>query len=53
MVTLKPPFTASSMQELYKRVLAGKYPKLPKEYSRDLSTLIATLLKVNPAERPS
>ena len=53
MITLKPPFTASSMQELYKRVLSGKYPKLPKEYSRDLNTLVATLLKVNPSERPS
>lgn len=53
MVTLKPPFTASSMQDLYKRVLAGKFPKLPSEYSRDLTTLVATLLKVKPSERPS
>ena len=53
MATLKPPFTASSMQELYKRVLAGKFPKIPKEYSRDLSTVIATLLAVKPSKRPS
>lgn len=53
MATLKPPFTASSMQELYKRVLAGKFPKIPSEYSRDLSSIISTLLKVKPSERPS
>lgn len=53
MATLKPPFTASSMNELYKRVLSGKYPKIPSEYSRDLSTIISTLLKVKPSERPS
>lgn len=53
MATLKPPFTASSMQDLYKRVLSGKYPKIPTEYSRDLTTLIATLLKVKPSQRPS
>jgi NIMA (never in mitosis gene a)-related kinase len=53
MATLKPPFTATSMQDLYKKVLSGKYPKIPAEYSRDLSTTISTLLKVKPSERPS
>mmetsp|Transcript_40147 Transcript_40147/g.46047 ORF Transcript_40147/g.46047 Transcript_40147/m.46047 type:complete len:170 (+) Transcript_40147:240-749(+) len=53
MATLKPPFTANSMQDLYKRVLSGKYPKIPKEYSRDLSAIIAILLKVKASERPS
>lgn len=53
MVTLKPPFTANSMQDLFKRVLSGKYPKIPKEYSRDLNTIISTMLKVKPSERPS
>jgi serine/threonine protein kinase len=53
MATLKPPFTASSMQELYKRVLTGKYPKIPSDYSRDLSSIISTLLTVKPSERPS
>lgn len=53
MATLKPPFTASSMQELYKKVLGGKFPKIPSEYSRDLSSIISTLLTVKPSERPS
>jgi serine/threonine protein kinase len=53
MATLKPPFTATSMQDLYKKVLSGKYPKPPSEYSRDLSSIISTLLKVKPSERPS
>ena len=53
MTTLKPPFTATSMNDLYTKVLSGKYPKIPSEYSRDLSSIISTLLKVKPSERPS
>jgi len=53
MTTLKPPFTASSMGDLYKRVCAGKFPKIPNDFSRDLATIISTLLKVKPSERPS
>jgi len=53
MTTLKPPFTATSMNDLYTKVLSGKYPKIPSEYSRDLNSIISTLLKVKPSERPS
>uniref|UniRef100_A0A7S3P0T9 non-specific serine/threonine protein kinase n=1 Tax=Euplotes crassus TaxID=5936 RepID=A0A7S3P0T9_EUPCR len=53
MATLKPPFTASSMGELYKRVCSGKHPKISNNYSRDLSSIISTLLNVKPSERPS
>ena len=53
MITLRPPFTASSMQELCTKVRKGAYSKLPSWYSRDLSTVIATLLQVSPLIRPS
>ena len=53
MITLNPPFTATSMQQLCQRVLKGSYPPIPKEYSKDLNTVIATLLQVNPKNRPS
>lgn len=53
MITLRPPFTANSMQELCTKVKKGAYPKIPSTYSRDLSTVVATLLKVSPLMRPS
>jgi NIMA (never in mitosis gene a)-related kinase len=37
MTTLKPPFRANDMNGLYKRVLKGVYPKIPGNYSSDLS----------------
>ena len=53
MTTLKPPFRAQDMNGLYKRVLKGVYPKIPQTYSNDLSTMIKTLLQVNPSVRPN
>ena len=43
-VTLKPPFRADDMSGLYKRVVKGVYPKIPKHFSMDLSLLIKALL---------
>ena len=53
MATLKPPFRASDMNGLYKRVLKGMYPKIPGHYSADLSLMIKSLLQVQPNLRPS
>lgn len=36
-ICLKPPFTAENMEELYKVILKGVYPKLPKTFSKELS----------------
>lgn len=52
-ITLRPPFTANSMQDLCQKVVKGSYPAIPKGYSRDLSTVISTLLQVTPKNRPS
>lgn len=33
MITLKPPFTANSMQQLAQRVTKGVFSPIPKKYS--------------------
>lgn len=53
MTTLKPPFRAQDMNGLYKRVLKGAYPEIPKKYTKDLSDVIMRMLSVEPRLRPS
>lgn len=53
MIALNPPFTARDMKGLYQRVIKGQYPKLPAMYSSDLSSMVASLLKVDPKKRPN
>ena len=48
MVMLSPPFTARDMKGLYAKVIKGVYPKIANTFSSDLSSMIASLLKVNP-----
>jgi len=36
MTTLKPPFTAKNMKELYNNVTSGKFKKIPSRYSLHL-----------------
>ena len=53
MTTLKPPFRAQDMNGLYKRVLKGAYPEIPKKYTKDLADVIMKMLSVEPKLRPS
>ena len=53
MTTLKPPFPAQDMNGLYKRVLKGAYPEIPKKYTKDLSDVIMRMLSVEPRLRPN
>ena len=46
MVALKPPFIADNIDELYKKIVNGYYPKIPRIYSADLSYLLHKLLEV-------
>ena len=53
MITLKPPFWADDMQGLYKKVLKGKYDRLPKQYSNDLAKMVKSLLQTKASDRPT
>ncbi len=44
MTALTPPFTAKDMKGLFQKVTKGVYPKIPANYSSDLSGMIANLL---------
>lgn len=52
MITLKPPFQASSMKGLFKRVCNGKIQRIPKTYSVELWTIVKQMLNVNAKQRP-
>uniref|UniRef100_A0A7S3NB87 non-specific serine/threonine protein kinase n=1 Tax=Euplotes harpa TaxID=151035 RepID=A0A7S3NB87_9SPIT len=41
------------MQGLCTKVMKGVYPSIPSIYSKDLSSMISTLLQVSPSKRPS
>jgi NIMA (never in mitosis gene a)-related kinase 1/4/5 len=53
MASLKPPFRAEDMEGLYTKVNQGEFKKLPSHFSVDLNNLIKSMLRVNPAQRPS
>lgn len=53
MVALSPPFTAKDMKGLFNKVIKGVYPKIPAQFSSDLSGMIASTLQVDPKKRPS
>ena len=52
-LTLYPPFRASDMNALYKKVVKGVYEDPSGIYSRDLKRLINSMLMVKPELRPS
>ena len=41
------------MDGLYKRVIKGSYQKIGDQYSKGLSSVIKSMLQVNPSSRPS
>lgn len=44
MICLKPPFQANDMSGLYKKVIKGVFPRIPKTYSQDLWHLVSQML---------
>ena len=50
-ICLKPPFRAEDMQGLYKKVIKGEYPSIPKTFSKDIAYLIENLIQINPNSR--
>ena len=53
MITLRPPFQAKSMEDLYKKVMRGLYPKISSKYSEDLSDALKLMIQVEAGARPS
>ena len=41
------------MDGLYKKVIKGSYQKIGDNFSKSLSSVIKSMLQVNPANRPS
>lgn len=41
------------MDGLYKKVVKGSYSKIGDEHSKNLSSIIKSMLQVNPSNRPS
>eukprot|EP00002_Diphylleia_rotans_P007027 TRINITY_DN164_c0_g1_i5.p1 TRINITY_DN164_c0_g1~~TRINITY_DN164_c0_g1_i5.p1 ORF type:complete len:474 (+),score=111.83 TRINITY_DN164_c0_g1_i5:51-1472(+) len=50
---LKYPYDAANVKDLAKKVVKGQYQKLPKQYSKELTQVIADMLVLEPAKRPS
>ena len=51
MAALEPPFKATDLQSLYKKVKAGVFKPIPSSYSSDLSEMVNSLLKLKPRDR--
>ena len=52
LIMLKTPFRGESMKDLYKKVMKGEYPPIPKTFSNKFQIVIDRILKVKPEERP-
>ncbi|XP_001641753.3 serine/threonine-protein kinase Nek4 [Nematostella vectensis] len=53
MCTLRHAFNAKDMSSLVYKILKGKTPPLPKQYSTDLCSIIKSMLDQDPDKRPS
>lgn len=49
----RPPFDARNLPELQKVILASKIPSLPRNYSKEFSILVTTMLCKSPTGRPT
>jgi hypothetical protein len=53
LAALKPPFLGDSFPALKRAVVSGRYLPIPRKYSSNLHKVIAAMLRVNAASRPS
>ena len=51
MCALEPPFKATDLQSLYKKVKAGVFKSIPSTYSSELSEMVNSMLKLRPKDR--
>ncbi|CAD8059426.1 unnamed protein product [Paramecium sonneborni] len=53
MCCLQTPFRAKDMDMLFQKVQRGTYDQIPNHFSRDLSQIISSLLKIQSNQRPT
>ena len=53
MMALKPPFQAKDMDQLFRRVLRGTFPRIPGHFSNDIWMIVHSMLQQKPNKRPS
>uniref|UniRef100_T1IHJ2 non-specific serine/threonine protein kinase n=1 Tax=Strigamia maritima TaxID=126957 RepID=T1IHJ2_STRMM len=53
LATLKHAFEARNMKNLVLKIIRGSYPPVPSQYSSDLKSLINSLFRRNPRDRPT
>jgi NIMA (never in mitosis gene a)-related kinase len=53
MTTLKHAFNGQNLPALVLKIVRGRYPPIPPQYSNSLKELIAAMLQKDPDERPS
>ena len=53
MSTLHVPFRGTSLNQLYCRIMKGKYSQIPSRYSNDLKNIIKIILNEDVQKRPS
>ena len=53
MITSRPPFRAQNMEGLYKKVIQGRFNKIPNKFTNDLFKIVQLLLQVSPEKRPT
>jgi NIMA (never in mitosis gene a)-related kinase len=53
LMTRRHAFTGKSREELFANIMSGQSPEMPTQYSRELVELLRSVLKQDPAQRPS
>ncbi|XP_013400811.1 serine/threonine-protein kinase Nek2 [Lingula anatina] len=51
--SLHPPFTAANQKDLAVRIKIGRFSRIPRQYSDDLSSIVDCMLKVDGDRRPT
>jgi len=52
MCAKKIPFDGRSLQDLYRKIKRGIFPRIPRSYSDKLYRIINLMLTTNPKKRP-
>eukprot|EP00617_Octactis_speculum_P021641 CAMPEP_0185756386 /NCGR_PEP_ID=MMETSP1174-20130828/14817_1 /TAXON_ID=35687 /ORGANISM="Dictyocha speculum, Strain CCMP1381" /LENGTH=472 /DNA_ID=CAMNT_0028435329 /DNA_START=15 /DNA_END=1433 /DNA_ORIENTATION=- len=53
LLALKPPFTGRDFPSLRRSVMTGRFPPIPRNYSKDMGDVVASMLRLVPTKRPT